>query len=217
MPPQNQPTPPPAPVTPGQPTPPVTGSQYDFIINANQKPKFPRQMLPKLPKPMLILLAVLVLLIVFIVISMVLGNAGKKEAKKYIDLMARSSEIVRVGEIAKKEIVDPNVLALSTTVGAVAYSDQGQLNLYLQGIGQKKIDKKLLSAYLNSDTDKGLVAADQNNQLDKTYLIYLRGSLDEYLTALKSAQAGADRKAKLVLTRAIANTETLLSAPQLKE
>ena len=188
--------------------------QYDFIMNSGQPaPPSHRFSAPKLPKLVLIIIGGVVLIILLIIIASILGSAGKESSKPYLDLMSRSAEIVRVGELAKPDMKDPDTLALLTTTNTALSSQQSQLGSYLAGIGTK-VDPKQLTSYLNSETDKGLQSAIQNNNLEEAYAIYLKGSLDAYLSVLKSLGGGSDVASKQILAEAVASTEALLSAPQ---
>ena len=188
--------------------------QYDFIMNSGQPAKPSRKFsAPKLPKLVLIVIGAFVLVLILAIIVGILNSAGKGDTKAYTDIISRSAEIVRVGELAKTDIKDLDTLALLTTTNTALASEQTQFAAYLASTGTS-VDPKLLNGYLNSETDKGLETAKQNNNLEKTYVIYLKGSLDGYLGALKSTQTGASANAKPILAGAITSTEALLSAPQ---
>jgi hypothetical protein len=198
-----------------QTTPSSPNPQYDFIFNSGQPaPKHSKLPLPNLPKPILLLLSALVLLILVIIVGMILSSAGKADTKPYVDLMSRSAEIVRVSELAKKDLHDSDALALLTTTTTALGSEQTQLGLYLAGLGTET-KPELLTSYLNTETDAGIESAVKNNTLEKTYSAYLKGSLDGYLSALRNVQPSADSKAKPIITEAIASTEFLLKSPQL--
>jgi len=199
---------------PPQSNPSSPNPEYDFIMNSGQTaPKQSKLPMPKLPKLALLFLGVVVALILAIIIVSVLGSTGKTDTKPYIDIMSRSTEIIRVNDLAKKDLRDADTLALLTTANAALASDQAQFGLYLGSLGQE-VKPELLTAYLNNETDKGIETATQNNSLEEAYVTYLKGSLDGYLGALKSTQQNAGPNAKAIITGSIASTEALLAAPQ---
>jgi len=188
--------------------------QYDFIFNSGTSaPKQSKLPVPNLPKPILIIVGALIALVLFVIVAIILSSANSGKATGYTDLLARSTEIVRVGEIAKKDVKDLDTLALLTTTNTAVGSEQTQIATYLASTGTK-VDPKQLGGYLNSATDQGLASAVQNNNLEEAYITYLKGSLTGYLDALKTTYSTAGTNGKTVLAGAITSTETLLSAPQ---
>lgn len=168
---------------------------------------------PKLPKPVMLLVISLAVLIVGLIFVAVLSSTGKLNSQPYVDVLSRSKEIIRVNDLAKEKMKDTDTLALLTTTSAALTSEQADINSYLGSAGAA-VDPNLLGGYQNSDTDKGLEKAAQNNNLEDTYTIYLKGSLGGYLEALRSAHQGASSDAKLILGEAIVSTQILLTAPQ---
>jgi len=167
-----------------------------------------------MPKPILLLLGAVAVLIIFVVVAVVLSSIGKDSTKAYIDIMSRSAEIVRISELAKADVKDADTLALLTTASVALSSEQSQFSSYLQTTGQT-VDPKLLTAYLNTETDKGLQNAVAGGNVEETYITYLKGSLNGYLNSLKTAQKDAGAKAKPIISVAIASTEALLASPLL--
>lgn len=142
-----------------------------------------------------------------------MGGLGGVKTQAYIDIMSRSSEIIRVSDLAKSDMRDPDALALLTTTSTTLTSQQSQFGFYLANAGEK-VDSKLLNSYQNSDTDKGLASAKQNSKLTEAYITYLKGSLNGYLQSLNSAYRTASNRAKPIIAESITSTKVLLSSPQ---
>ncbi len=214
MPPPNT-TPPAQPPVSNPPTPPATpGGPFDFITkSAPPAPEKTGLKLPNLPKPVLILIGALGLLLIFIVIAVFLGSMGGVKTQAYVDIMSRSSEIVRVSDLTKSKMKDADALALLTTTTTALSSQQSQFSAYVSSTGGK-VDPKLLGSYQNSETDKGLATAEQNSKLTEAYIIYLQGSLNGYLNSLNTAYSVASKRAKPIIAQSITSTKVLLSAPQ---
>ena len=194
--------------------PPTPGGPFDFITKTDPpSPKKKGLKLPNLPKPVLILLGASGLLLIVIIIAVILGSVGGVKTQAYIDVMSRSSEIIRVSDLTKSKMKDPDTLALLTTTSTALSSQQNQFGAYLANTGEK-VDPKLLSSYQNSDTDKGLASAEQNSKLTEAYVTYLKGSLNGYLGSLNTAYGPASRTAKPIIADAITSTKVLLSSPQ---
>lgn len=216
MPPNNSSNPTPASPTPVESSSNSTGlsPQYDFIMNSGQQAKPPAKFsVSKMSKPVMILVGVAVVLILVAVGSVILSNLSSKSSKPYVDALSRSTEIVRISDLAKTKMKDADTLALLTTASTVLASEQLQLNSYLKSTGEA-INPKLLSGYLNSQSDKSLETAAQNSNLESTYIIYLKSGLSGYLSSLKTAYAGAGTQGKLLITKFIDSTKALLLAPQ---
>jgi hypothetical protein len=73
-----------------------------------------------------------------------------------------------------------------------------------------------LAADIDKTTDTQLQSASQNNNLDATYMGYLKVNLAKYQADLQTAYKAAGPKGKTILKNAFDSTATLLGSPQLK-
>lgn len=203
MPPQNSANP-----APSSPNP-----QYDFIINADAGAKPGKRFgAPKLPKVLLIVVGGFVLVLVIAIGLGFLNRANKPNTQPYLDVLARSQEIVRVGELAKTNVKDADTLALLTTTNTALASENNQITAYVVSLGEI-VDPKLLTGYKDASVDTELEKADQNGNLEETYLIYLKGALSGYLQSLRTAHSTAGPLGKPIMADAITSTENLLKSP----
>lgn len=190
--------------------------QFDFMLKNNQQSKRGFS-LPRLPKPAKIALAVIVGLILLIIISSLLSGRKSGSTQPIINSVARGQEILRVTTLAQQQLhlQDPATQALAATVFGALSSDQQQLKSYLAN-NKTKISTALLSADLDKTTDAQLQSASQNNNLDTTYVSYLKDSLAKYETALQTAYKSAGPKGKTIIKSSFDSTKTLLNSSPLK-
>ncbi|MEX2006713.1 MAG: hypothetical protein WD877_00855 [Candidatus Saccharimonadales bacterium] len=183
---------------------PLPSDQYNFILNNQSKPpgRF-RLPVPNLPKPAKIILGAVLGLFAFIIIySIFFGSGGNRQP--LADAIGRSTEIVRVTEIAKADLSDTN-LALAATTQSVLSSNNSQLTKYASGEA---------TSYLDNSIDAQLASAASNNQLDSTYIAYLVENLTAYDSALAAASQNASEDVRPLLDEARRSIQTILSAPQ---
>jgi hypothetical protein len=184
---------------------------YDFILKADQKSKG-RNL--KLSGPVLVMAILIILCLILAVVGTVLGAKSKKTTGLQ-DVLGQATEISRVSGLNTK-FKDPAVTALSVTTQNVTASEQAQLTKYMKD-HKMAINKKKLASYLNKSTDTALSGAAANNTADTYYANYLKKYLSQYSNALKDSFAGSkDPSAKLLLKDFYQSTQTLLSAPPLK-
>ncbi|PJE65724.1 hypothetical protein COU91_00180 [Candidatus Saccharibacteria bacterium CG10_big_fil_rev_8_21_14_0_10_47_8] len=196
------------PIAPISPNP-----SYDFIYKDPPKPKRGPFKLPNMPKPMLLLVGGVIVLVLVIIIAVIVGR-GSNDSQKYIELMSRSQEIVRVSDIVKPLTKNTDTLSLIATTEAALSSEQSSLSNYLATNGTK-VGVKDLTLYLDKTSDDKIQAATQNNNLDSTYAKYLKDQLNSYLSQLQSTHKVAGKNAKVILDNAISSTETILNSPLL--
>ena len=166
-------------------------------------------------KPAKLLIAAVAIFIVVVVVALVLGG-GDSNSKQVVDLMAQSQEIVRVSQLQDTKFSDQNTKGLSATTQAAMNSQKFQLTDYLTK-AEVKYDVQALAVRTNSDTDKQLETAAQNNNLDSAYISYLKTSLTTYLNSLNSThQATESPTLKSTLKSAYDSVQTLLNSPQFK-
>jgi hypothetical protein len=190
--------------------------QFDFMLKNNQPAKKGLAM-PRMSKPLKIGLAVVGGIILLIIISSVLSGRKSGGTQPIINAMARGQEILRVTQLTQQQLPlrDPTTQALAATVSSSLTSDQQQLTSYL-AINHNKVSKTLLAADIDKTTDTQLQSASQNNNLDATYVGYLKANLAKYQADLQSAYKAAGPKGKAILKSAFDSAATLLGSPQLK-
>lgn len=201
---------------PQQPDP--TNSQYDFIMK--DQPKAQKAGGPKLPSgslPKILILGgagVFVIALIIMIVGAISGkNGGKFQA--FTNLSYRSGEIVRVSKIVAGKSKDPDTLGIIATTDAALTSEQNQIASYLKG-NSVKIDAKLTNPYLDKTVDAKLLAAQQNNTLESTYLSYLKENLGLYENQIKAAAPGSGTKGLGLLKSDLASVQALLASPQLQ-
>lgn len=166
-----------------------------------------------MPKPVLLLIGVIIVLILVFIIAAIVGR-GSNNSQRYIELMSRSQEIVRVSEIVRPATKNADTLSLIATTEAALSSEQSNLSNYLATNGTK-VSIKNLVLYLDKTSDSKIQAAIQDNNVDSVYVEYLKGQLNTYLGQLQNAHKVAGPKAKFILDNAISSTEVLLKSAQL--
>ena len=201
------------PIEPTASDPKFDPKQFDSMVKEHQVPK--KKLLPKLPKPALILLGLTLLLFVFLIgYSLLVGNKVNG-TDRLVDVMARSREIARVSTLAQETAKSADTRGLALTASATMSSNQKQINKYF--IDRKvKIDDKKLLLYFDTATDKQLQAASVNNNYDQVYLDYLKTALASYQTALVSTFKEVGPQARDLLETSNTSVAAILSAPQLK-
>jgi hypothetical protein len=207
MQPQNQAT---APAPAGNSDP-----NYNFIFNNEQSKKrfhLPgRNNLTKLA--ILVVAGGAVLGILIIALSIFFGP--KINTKELTDVIARSEEISRVSDMIVHKSRDLNTANLATTTSTALTSNESQINAYLKK-NHKIVNVKDAKIYLNKNTDSEVQSADQNNHLSEYYYSYLKKSLTDYQTALKTAYDTASGPAlKSMVQDYSLSTKTILNAGQL--
>lgn len=190
--------------------------QFDFMLKNNQPAKKGLG-LPRMSKPVKIILGLIAAVFLLIVISSVLSDRQSGATQPVINSMARGQETLRITQLAQQQLrlKDPTTQALAATVLATLTSDQQQLKTYLAA-NKTKLSAAILAAKTDKTTDAQLQSASQNNNLDSAYMAYLRDSLAKYRADLQTAYSSAGPKGKLLLNEAFASSTTLLSSPPLK-
>ncbi|HVS79193.1 MAG TPA: hypothetical protein VHD84_02810 [Candidatus Saccharimonadales bacterium] len=196
---------------PAQPQTP--NSQFDFILKNNPQPR--RGLSLGNLKPVKIIIGLVVLIIVVIIISSFLSG-GSDASQQITGALARGQEILRVTkEVQQLNLQDAGTQALAATITADLSSDQQQLTNYLAKNGTK-VSTAQLALDIDKSTDTQMQTASQNNNLDQTYITYLRESLARYETDLQDAYKVAGPNGKTILQSAFDGTNTLLTTPPLK-
>lgn len=165
-------------------------SPYDFIVNPASPAKksgFFSSQNNSFIKRALIILGVAVLLIILIIgLSRIFLGDRSANAKRLVDLAAEQQEIIRLTGLTNKNTSNPSLLALAQTTKSTVSYQQSSLLAYLKSKNVKyKPDQ--LDAKKDSELDKSLTRASDNNQFDKVFEEKLRLSLTNYQTSLKTS------------------------------
>ena len=188
---------------------------FDFMLKENQPAKRGLP-LPNFSKPVKIIIAVLVAVALLIVISSVLSGRQAGQTQPFIDILARGQETLRVTSLVQQlQLQDPQTQALAATVSSALASDKQQLTDYLAK-NHNKISPNALGADDDKAADANFQTADQNNNLDSTYVTYMRDALTKYENDLKAAYNSAGPNGKAILNSISVSTTTLLNSPPLK-
>ncbi|MBI4034667.1 hypothetical protein HY380_02080 [Candidatus Saccharibacteria bacterium] len=184
-------------------------SNFDFIMNAGQKPK--SKMPFKLPGggPLKILMILVVLMVIVLIVVGLFGGGNQVAKVELLDIAARQQEIIRVGDVAQELLQDETSQNLEATTQATLTSQQVELMGYLSGNNIKVGDKDLASRQ-NGDTDDQLTTARQSNKADSLYQQYLKQQLTDYRGSLRSLYDQADSQLKNILSSAYDSTGVVL-------
>lgn len=188
----------------GNPTPLPPSNDYDFIMNAGNKPSPGRFQLPGTPnsptqKAMvmggLIFFVILFLVLVFSVFS----NLRKTDTASLSSLAAEQQEILRITALAQPNLKDPVSQTAAANTKATIQSQQNELIEHAKKIGGK-IDKKELALKLDPKHTTDLETAAQTGKYDETYNAFLVTSLNTYQNDLKKAYEGASTSGQALLS-----------------
>jgi hypothetical protein len=197
------------------PTPQNPDPKFDFMLK-NQGQAKRRLGLPHLSKPLKIGLAVIGAIILLIIINSLLSGRSSGATTAIDGVLARGQETLRVTQAVQQlNLQDPTTQALAATVTSGLTSDQQLLENYLAD-SKAKVSPAQLAADADKSTDSQMQSASQNNNLDQTYVTYLRQSLAKYQAELQTAYKAAGPKGKTILKNSFDSITTLLNNPPLK-
>lgn len=164
--------------------------QYGFIMNPGTGPQ-KRSMLPgfgTMSKKQLLIFGgagVLILaMLVTILFSLLSGGPTNKD--QLLAVVAQQNELIRISDIAVKEARGIEAKNLAMTTKLSLRSDQSSLTAALKA-QNVKVGGKDLQAAKDSDTDRLLEDAKQNNRFDEVYLEFIQAALVEYQKNLNTA------------------------------
>ena len=217
---------------PGQPKPPDTGEYYkqvsdddpladtdantptkfDFMLKQQPKPQKSKFSLPS-NKPVKILLIAGAVLVVAILMASIFGGGGN-DSKKVIDLIAQSQEVIRISQLEDQQFKDANTKNLSATTQMTLESQQTAFAAYLKK-NKVKYGPKDLAIRTNKTTDAQLQIADQNNNLEDAYALYLSNTLTTYQNSMNTLyKSTKSTSLKTALQSAFSSVGVLLRSPQ---
>lgn len=164
-------------------------NDYDFIMNAGQKPK-KKIVLPsgnsKQSRILIVVGGVSVLLIAVVFVMSLISSAGNATKAELLKAVQQQAEIVRISTLGIERAKGSTAKNLATTTNLSIMSDQAILTSSLAGQGVK-VNPKELAAGKNQKTDAALTAAEQSNKFDEVFVQTLQTELAAYQQTLKSA------------------------------
>ncbi len=192
-------TPPPAP----PPVTPTGQNPYSFLFDDQKKPKgklFPSGNSTK--QRVIIVLAIIVgLLIVGTIVMSVVSKSSEANQAELIKVAQQQTELIRIATVGTSKASDSTTKNLAfTTLLSLESSNNNLLAVYKKN--GLKISKGELAGSKNSDTDKLLANAEQDNSFNAVFTKELTAELSTYKTTVKSAFDGAKGD----------NTRTILSS-----
>lgn len=185
MPPNNQQPNNPAPT--GQ----FDSSQFDFIMNSGQNQKKSLVTLPSDPKKKLIFLVLggsIGLVFIILLFSLIFGGSSGP-VESLVSVAQQQNEIVRISGEAERNVSSAEAKKLVTMVATVIETDQKNTVEYMANNG-RKIDKKELALKQDANVDQQLENAQQNGQLDETYIQITLEYLQKYQENMNSIFTG---------------------------
>ncbi len=161
-----------------------------------------------MPKPV----AIGLLVIVFFLILLTILSLRSGSLSPMFSVGARQTEILRVSNLASSNIKDPQNQNLISTVVATFSSAQKQS---ADSLSAKTTDSRF-NTYQNKNVDSQLITAGQNGNYDAAYLTYLKQALGDYEQNIQASWSSASPSVKNLLEADLADAQTLLDSPQLK-
>jgi hypothetical protein len=163
---------------------------YDFIVNANHKPKKP--LLPggnsKQGRILIVGGGLMALLIIGVIVMSLISSAGKGNQETLLKAAQEQAELIRVSKIGIDKARDPATLNLAMTTNLSLQSDQAALLKHL------KTNSKQLALGKNTKTDVAFTNAEQSNRFDEVFTQTIQAELATYQKTLKSAYNGSSGK-----------------------
>lgn len=167
---------------------------FDFIMNAGQKPK--RSLLPggnSLPMRLIMIAGGIFILVILIVVAMSLFSGGGGNKEVLLKVTQQQTELSRVAEIGMRDSTPPaKNIAVSTALAI--QSDQRKLQNVLAANGVK-ISSKQLSMLRDPKTDERLKNSLAAANYDATVIQVLDEQLTAYQTSLKQAYENSKNQA----------------------
>lgn len=200
------PSPAPPPVIPGG----QGRNQYDFIFNPKQQQKKGLIPIPSGKKGRMIVIAAIAtgILLIVIVIAGLLSNAGKADTQSLITAARQQQELIRISKIGVEKSKTQAAKNIAVTTQLALESEQDDMQAAIKAAGLNP--KKVLTGSADTETDKALTAAEQNNRFDEEFLSIITDSLKDYQTSVKAAYYGAtSKKLKTALTTQFKSANTL--------
>lgn len=182
---------------------------YDFIFDPKHQ-KSPTGMSGPQGSRKIVLIVGFVSFVVIIIIvgiSFIL-SLGKTNNQDLIAVQAQQTELVRILELADKDLSDAATKNKLATLRTVTSSDLSRVGALLSD-RSVEVTKLQLNAEKNSETDEALGAAKQDGSFDDVALAEINTRSNAYLQSLRTALSDAtSNREKDLLEAAISNLQT---------
>ncbi len=181
-------------------------NNFDFIVNPTQ-PKRSGPSFLQNPKQRMIavVLFVAVILTLVVVGFSIISSAGKQSTDNLVTLAAYQTEIVRISDLALKDVSDPAAQTKLTTISTFMKSDLASTLSFLSSQGVKP-KAELLNAKKDSTADTAITNAKQANNLNTEIDTIINDKLSDYANLLAPESESAKALAlKETLDRAVQN------------
>ena len=205
------------PQSPSPAPPPITPSggnqgQYDFLFK--EPPKKSRLTLNLNSTKQRILVVAgggVVLLVIILIAISLLTSGGKANQALLLSIAQKQTELIRIADLGAQKAHTTATKNLAVTTAASLTTDQNAL----LGVMSPKPKAKDLALGKNSNTDKLLTTADQNNQFDEVFVTEIQKELLSYQKLLKQARdSTSNKKTKAILSTEYAHASILAGAKE---
>lgn len=167
---------------------------------------------------LIVAVGLILLIIIGVIVSSLLSSGDKAQNQRLIEVTQKQSEIIRITNLANKDIKDSNtrILATNTRISTQNALVQTKKLLAKRGIKDKALNKQL-GLGKNTKTDTAFGEAADNNRFDETFLAILNQQLTDYQKLLKTAYDGGTNSEKTALLAAYNDTKLLVAKPATEE
>lgn len=193
--------------------PPYSGgdSQFDFILNGNQKPK--KSLLPKGGNRKQRLLVALgigagVIVLLIIIVSLLLSS-GNTSTKSLISIAQTQNEIVRISSTGSQKAKSKAAANFAITVADSTATGQAATTKYLTS-KKVKIPPKTLAMGQNPQTDAALKSAQTAGRYDEELISTLQKSLLAYQSEVGTAYKATNSASQKALLKQLFDQVTIL-------
>lgn len=189
---------------------------YDFIMNADHKPKKP--LLPagasKQTRIIIVAAGAVVLLLVILMVSALLSSAGKANKQSLLKAAQLQAEIIRISDQGAERAKGSAAKNLAMTTSLSIKSDQNILLGLMKSQGIK-VGGAQLAAGKNQKTDEILTNAEQSNRFDEVFVQTIQKLLTDYQASLKAAYDNtSSQKLKQTLSDQFEHADLLATSKQ---
>jgi hypothetical protein len=204
----SSPSPAPPPITPGGQKP----GQYDFLFQEPpKKSRFGLNITGTKQRILVVAGGAVVLLILIIMAFSFLGSGNKANQALLLSVAQKQTELIRIADLGAQKAHSTTAKNLAVTTAASLTTDQNAL----LGVMSPKPKAKELALGKNSNTDKLLSTAEQNNQFDEVFVTELQKELLSYQKLLKQARdSTSSKKTKAILSDEYTHASVLAGAKE---
>lgn len=197
--------------------PPYSGgdSQFDFILNGNQKPK--KTLLPtggSRKQRLLIALGIGAgVIVLLIIIVALLLSSGKSSTKSLISIAQTQNEIVRISSTGSQKAKSKAAANFSITVADSTATGQAATTKYLAS-KKVKIPLKTLALGQNPQTDAALKSAQTAGRYDEELISALQKLLLTYQAQVSTAYKATNSTSQKTLLKQLFDQINILLKSQ---